>query len=66
MGEKVTSFNILKNLTKHNNKFIRIISIYGLAYIGNQESIKIIDEMRDDADNKVHVTANLVYNKIKL
>ena len=57
LGEGSVVLGYLKEQANNPDKFIRIITLKGLAYLGNKESIVIIKEKLNDNDLKVKQTA---------
>ncbi len=66
LGESKLSYSILSDLIKHKNKYIRVISLVGLAYINTNQSVELILELKDDSEKIVSDKAKLVLNIIKI
>ncbi len=59
------AFPLLEQSLSNNDKYIRIAALRGLAYIGDQSSIKLIKSKIDDPNKLVRDRASFIFKNIE-
>jgi len=65
LNEKESAFSYLSKQVDDPDRFVRIIAVKGLAFIGDKKSIDIIKQKTQDKDEKVKNKAAEIINELK-
>lgn len=64
LNEKDGAFTKLSELVEDSDKYVRIIAMKGLTYIGDKKSINLIKQKTNDKDSKVKNIAKAIINEL--